>query len=138
MEKRICSCGCGTVIERICFDKRFHKSFISGHQFRGKLNVNWNNGWYITKKGYIYLKKPNHPNTDKRGYVKESVFVMSQHLKRPIATNEVVHHINGIPSDNQLENLVCIKRSKHCSIHHKGLIKPNSLKNLRPRKKLIH
>jgi len=129
-----CSCGCGQTIYRDKYMlKRFPKPYVSGHQFRGELNTNWNNGQYITSKRLVYLKKPEHPNSDKRGYIRRSVFVMSQQLNRPIKDNELVHHINGNPSDDSIENLVIISRQKHASIHHKGLIKPNSLKNLKPR-----
>lgn len=130
---RKCACGCGTIIKRKRFPKNFPKSYVAGHQFKGKLNTNWNNGQYITAYGYVFLQKPEHPNSDKRGYVREHVFIMSKHLGRPLTKNELVHHINGIRNDNRIDNLIIMTRQQHASHHHKGLIKPNSLKNLNTR-----
>lgn len=127
---RICCCGCGTIIYRKRFQDDITNTFVPTHQFRGANNHSWKGGKKINSDGYIFLLKPDHPNAKQNGYVRESHFVMSEHLDRPIATNEVVHHINGNPSDNCLENLVLMTRRTHATHHHKGLIKPNSLKNL--------
>lgn len=101
-------------------------------------NARWNGGRFKDNTfGYVFVLKPGHPNADMRGYVREHVYVMSNHLGRPIAKNEVVHHINGIRDDNRLENLQVMLRGVHNTHHHKGVMKPNSLANLtlRPEKK---
>ena len=94
-------------------------------------NPRWHGGRYTIATGYVYVSKPEHPNADKRGYVREHVLVMSDKIGRAISPDEVVHHINGIRNDNSPENLQLMKRSIHNSLHHKGLYKPESLKNLR-------
>lgn len=33
----------------------------------------------------------------------------------------VIHHINKIPNDDRIENLVCLTRSEHMNIHRKDL-----------------
>ncbi len=97
----------------------------------GAANPKYNGGRYVTKAGYVFLRRPDHPNADKRGYVREHVLVASEKLGRPIENGEIVHHINEDPSDNRPENLEVMPRGVHHSHHHKGLVKPNSLKALR-------
>lgn len=55
--------------------------------------------------GYRSLYKPNHPNSAKHGYIYEHVYVMSEHIGRPLEAHENVHHKNGDRADNHLENL---------------------------------
>lgn len=62
---------------------------------------------YIDNDGYVTEKDPTHPNADKRGWVKQHIKVMSEHLNRRIRTElgENVHHKNGVRDDNRIENL---------------------------------
>lgn len=62
--------------------------------------------------GYKILTKNGHPNSNKRGRILEHVFVMSEHLKRPLHKHENVHHLNGIRDDNRIENLELWSRSQ--------------------------
>lgn len=59
----------------------------------------------LGRQGYVNIWMPNHPNANKRGYMREHIYVMSQHIKRPLFKHETVHHKNGIRDDNRLENL---------------------------------
>lgn len=59
----------------------------------------------ITKMGYRRLTKPNHPNSKKSGWIMEHIFVLSEHLGRPLKEDEIVHHRNGDKLDNRIENL---------------------------------
>lgn len=45
--------------------------------------------------------------------VKKSIHrhIMEEHLGRPLETDEHVYHINGDPSDNDIENLVVVKKT---------------------------
>ncbi len=60
---------------------------------------------FITPSGYRGMKKKDHPNAQKSGDILEHVYVMSQHLGRPLQKGENVHHKNGIRHDNRIENL---------------------------------
>ena len=104
--------------------------------FPGPSNPRWKGGRWLSKShGYIFVLCPGHPNARKNGYVREHVKVMADHLGRKIEAHETVHHINGDKLDNRLENLEVMTRAEHASHHHKGLMKPNSLANLKTRQK---
>lgn len=77
--------------------------------FNGR-GPNWKGGRILDKFGYVHLKDRSHPNADKRGYVSEHRAVMSKFIGRPVGANEVVHHVNGVITDNRLENLELRKR----------------------------
>tara|TARA_Y100000310_G_C20497684_1_gene722360 strand:+ start:172 stop:669 length:498 start_codon:yes stop_codon:yes gene_type:complete len=63
--------------------------------------------------GYIREYYPNHPNSDKRGNIWQHRRVMTEKLGRPLKPNEIVHHLNGITSDNRQENLFLTDRENH-------------------------
>lgn len=42
---------------------------------------------------------------------------MEAHLGRKLATDEQVHHINGVKADNRLENLLVMTNSEHQKFH---------------------
>ena len=61
--------------------------------------------WRMISNGYIVIGKPNHPNARKCGMMFEHIYIMSQHIGRPLHKKETVHHKNGIRYDNRIENL---------------------------------
>jgi hypothetical protein len=67
----------------------------------------------IRTDGYVITFKPEHPNCKSDGYVMEHRVIMAAHLGRPLRDDEVVHHKNGIKSDNRLENLQLLNPSQH-------------------------
>ena len=44
--------------------------------------------------------------------------IMEEHLGKKLSFNEIVHHKNGKPRDNRLENLEVLSRSKHAKLEH--------------------
>src|SRR3990167_2668683 len=85
----------------------------------GKHNPNWNGGKMTAQSGYILICKPDHPNTQKTGYVMEHRLVMEKHLGRYLKPSEVVHHINHNRSDNRIGNLELVSKKEHRLIHNK-------------------
>lgn len=63
--------------------------------------------------GYIREYKPKHPNADKKGNIWQHRRVMAEKLGRPLKAYEIVHHLNGITSDNRPENLCITDRHNH-------------------------
>lgn len=69
------------------------------------------NKWLNRKGGYFLLLRKGHPNAQRGGRIFEHVFIMSEHLGRPLRKGEIVHHKNGIRTDNRMENLeLCLFR----------------------------
>ncbi len=79
-------------------------------QTSGKNHPFWKGGKYINVHGYVIINILNHPFA-KRNRMLEHRLVMEKHLGRYLKSNEMVHHRNGIRSDNRIENLMlCIGR----------------------------
>lgn len=64
-------------------------------------------------KKYRLLYKPNYPNSDKRGYIREHRYVMEQKIGRILKRTEIVHHIDGDTLNNHLDNLELMDKRDH-------------------------
>jgi len=91
-------------------------------KYGGANSVNWKGGYYKDKKGYvrIYVKQddPLFPMCRTShglvgGYISEHRYIMAQHLGRCLERKELVHHLNGIKSDNRIENLGLVSPTNH-------------------------
>ena len=79
-------------------------------------NPNWRGGRH-KHEGYIEIYCPDHPNANKRKCVYEHQLVMEQHIGRYIMPGEVVHHIDGNKSNNDISNLLLLTNSEHIKLH---------------------
>jgi len=117
---KYCSCKCyGKSKKGIKLSKE-HKNKISlsyiGRNNKMEKSPNWKGG-KIKRYGYIFVRVNNHPFAI-RNYVREHRLVMEKHLGRYLTPEEVVHHINGIKTDNRIENLMLFaNESEHQNYH---------------------
>lgn len=95
-------------------------SIIRGKSREGEKCCNWHGGRKNNKKGYVLILKKRHSLADANGYVLEHRYIMCEHLGRILKADEVIHHINGIKTDNRVENLRVMSNSEHTILHHTG------------------
>jgi len=67
----------------------------------------------ITVKGYRLLYLPDHPMSNRQGYLLEHRKVVADHLGRMLLPDEVVHHRNEVKDDNRVENLEVLAKPDH-------------------------
>lgn len=71
----------------------------------------------VRSNGYIWAKCPNHPNAFKDGYVLEHRIVVENNIGRLLRKDELVHHIDGNKTNNNISNLLIVSASEHTRIH---------------------
>ena len=97
---------------KFCSRKCFH-SYYSGTR-----NSLYKGGRVKNDRGYILIRKLDHPHVKGNGYVYEHRLVLEEYLGRYLLPTEVVHHLNGIKFDNRIENLKITNNIEHGRIEH--------------------
>lgn len=73
----------------------------------------------IRGDGYVGVYFPDHPCSNKEGYIMEHILVMEALIGRHLHPEECVHHINENRKDNRKENLQLMTKKQHMSYHAK-------------------
>ncbi len=81
---------------------------------RGSNSPHWRGGRRMNGE-YVYIYKPEHPRATKAGTVLESVLNWEKANNQEVPKGWIVHHINGIKSDNRPKNLIAMPKRKHNS-----------------------
>jgi len=84
---------------------------------KGKNNPHWKGGKYAGKERCIWVRvestSPFFKMRNCQNYIEKHRLVMAEYLGRCLTSEEIVHHINGIKSDNRIENLMLMSVSEH-------------------------
>lgn len=96
--------------------------FGKKHTAKSKLlmKINSSNGKrkVLHQNGYIYIWKPEHPLAI-FSRIPAQVLMAEKVLGRYLKKGEIVHHINGIKTDNRNSNLLICSEFYHKSLHAK-------------------
>lgn len=89
-----------------------------GNHVSGRDHPRWNDSQILSSDGYVKVRVgKSHPLADPNGYAYEHLVIWISSGRRSPTPNEVLHHRNEIKTDNRLENLEIISRSRH-NAHH--------------------
>ena len=81
------------------------------HQrFKGKIA-------YGSQGKYFGVLSTDHPRADSKGYVMEHRLIMEKYIGRFLNDDEVVHHIDENPKNNDIANLQLMKKKDHDQLH---------------------
>jgi len=72
----------------------------------------------VNPLGYRRVYCPDHPRSDGDGRILEHRLVMADLIGEMPKPYEHVHHINGITSDNSINNLMILGSGAHYKLHH--------------------
>ena len=116
-------------------------SSIANNYFnRGERHYNWKGGIAKDKNGYLVQRiHRDDPFASmlcnrKNNTIGQHRLVMAKYLGRCLESYEHVHHINGIKTDNRIENLALTNTNEHT----KNTLKPILMTRIRELENRIH
>lgn len=128
-----CECGCGALVNNRFKKGHYGHKFTKGHKtnigthpteetkrkmglaHKGKITY-WKGG-KSTDRGYNLIYKPDHPQCNNRKYIRENRLIWEENNKAMLLPWIIVHHKNGIKTDNRIDNLELMTRSQHMKHH---------------------
>ena len=113
---------------RVCIVCREPAFFPYGHSSRKTAiycskvcSLVGRNGTYgrrINSSGYVLIYSPKHPFHNRVNCVVDHRLVLERKLGRYLRRSEIVHHKNGIKTDNKVSNLLLLTPSQHSRLHY--------------------
>jgi hypothetical protein len=93
---------------------------INRSRLPGPDNPNWKGGRVVASNGYVLIRVgKDHPLADVRGYAYEHRIVAAQMMGRNLDAGEIIHHKNGVKTDNRPENLEVVMGNAEHRVHHR-------------------
>ena len=84
----------------------------------GPSNPMWAGGMALNSQGYVEIHAPGHPRRNSKGRVSRYRLVMEHHIGRYLEYGEVVHHIDGDKTNDNIENLMLFPNNgEHIAYH---------------------
>lgn len=116
--KKFCSSKCANITLRKFWNSLKEKKRRSKRQI-GDRNSNYGNGLQKVM-GYIWVNHPAYHLHKIQNRIPRSILVMEKHLGRRLKKAEVVHHIDGDRTNDNINNLKLFENvSKHMYHHGK-------------------
>lgn len=110
-----CSCkaNCGQII---FYRNRWGriKKFINNHYNKGKVAKVKYDGY-----GYLLIHAPKHHFHNKE-YVFLHRWIYEYYYKVCLLPWTMIHHINGVKTDNHKKNIIAVSKAEHRTIHNMG------------------
>lgn len=102
---------------RACYAARIKTEGL----FAGDRSGTWKGGVTFTQDGRKLVKMPDHPHANVQGYVYNYRLVMEKMIGRYLTPEEVVHHKDEDPTNDDPSNLVlCANNAEHRRLYHNG------------------
>jgi hypothetical protein len=110
-----CECGSNSVVRAGNLASGQVKSCGCLKHRLGEDHPNWVRGSTINSDGYRFILRST--DSSAKRYEAEHRLVMESVLGRKLSSDEVVHHVNRIKTDNRPENLAVLSRAEHAAVH---------------------
>lgn len=114
--KRFCSIPCRARSEDV---KAQLRASASTRDISGDRNPNWKGGLVRGVNGRMLVYCPGDPEAKHLGgsHALRYRIIAREKLGRPLRPDEVVHHVNGDPTDDRPGNLAVMTQQEHTALH---------------------